>query len=429
MLYFIYEISIYKEIFMTKLGINQRQVKTTNQDLIISEIRKAGQISRSELAKKLKLSAPSISSNIDDLIQRNIIIETGTGHSHCGRKPIILEFNNHYGYIIAVDISSSSIRVALSDLSGTEIMELREITDTLIITPDIIQKTMDCIEDLLMVKNIRREKLLCICIGSPGIIDPQTGRFIYAPRVQNYAEINLKELFAQKFHTTILLKNDVNCATKGEHLLGAGMHHQNFIHILIDVGTGAGMILNEKLFEGKRGAAGELGLWVMNVSEAVSKGKITIDNILDSHISVFALVCRINELYPDFFASLGRGDIDSHLVPMYFEMIIKAIKNNDERIVSVVQNSAIELGCAIVNVCGLLDLELVIVNGLILELGDMYLAPLKRFLESNTSGNIQIVPSVLGNKAVIYGALGEAIESVLDSISNSSEKPYAVSSM
>ena len=56
---------------MEAKGSNQRLVKTTNQSLIIKTIREKGKMSRSELAKLLSLSNPSISKNVDDPIAQS----------------------------------------------------------------------------------------------------------------------------------------------------------------------------------------------------------------------------------------------------------------------------------------------------------------------------------------------------------------------
>lgn len=60
------------------VGSKQRDVKNANHRLILTQLRQHDLLSRSELARMLSLSAPSISKNVDDLIGRNVLIETGT---------------------------------------------------------------------------------------------------------------------------------------------------------------------------------------------------------------------------------------------------------------------------------------------------------------------------------------------------------------
>lgn len=398
---------------MGKIGINQRQVKTTNQSLIIKEIRNHGCISRSSLAKKLKLSAPSISNNIDDLISRNIIFETGTGQSDFGRKPINLEFNNAYGYVIAVDMISNDIQIAASDLSGTNILAQDVVEDALIITEEVIERTIARIKSMIDKAQLAEKNLLCICIASPGIIDPETYEVILCPRMKTGKTVRFFDLFHNHFNTKIIIKNDVNCSTVGEHMFGAGRNKQSFVNIYVDIGTGSGIFLNDRIFEGTHGGAGEFGLWTMNISEAVTDNRISLTNVVDNYISIFGLVCKAKEQYPDLFTHLGEGDINMHVLPEYTGILFNAVQNGDRRVISLVLQSAVELACVIKNICEFLDVDLVIVGGKVLNFGELYFRTLRNFLKNNASHPIEIIESELKDKSAIYGALGEGINCVI----------------
>jgi len=403
---------------MSKKGINHKQIKVTNQTLIINEVRNSDGLSRSDLARKLRLSAPSISANIDELISRDIILEKGVGSSAFGRKPIHIEFNNDYGYVVAVDMSGGAFRMALSDLSGTNILEYGSISDVIQITSEVIERTMETIAGMLARRGIPPQKLLCICIGSPGFIDPRTGSVVYAPRIVDFPGTALKDAFANRFNTLVLVKNDMNCAAVGEHLFGIAQSYHSFINILIDVGIGSGLVLNEKLYEGSRGSAGEIGLWVNDTEDAVRRNKVTLNNMLDNQASVFGLICRVKEKHPDLFAHLGQGEIDLHRVPEYTDVMFSAARAGDPRVIAILREAAIRLGCVLKNLYELLDLEAIIIGGLILEIGDIFMPLLEQFLTDNVSGKVKVLSSTLGNNSVIYGAIGEGINHVLVDIMN-----------
>lgn len=402
---------------MGKKGVNQRQIKSTNQSLIIHEIRAAGSLSRSELAKKLMLSAPSISSNIDDLISRGVILEKGAGVSTMrGRKPISLEFNNSYGYVVAVDMVSSSTQVALADLSGTNVLQLGYVDDALLITADVIERVMNMISDMLEAHSIPGEKLHCICIGSPGIIEPRTGAITYAPRIRGMQGTALRDAFAERFRTEVIIKNDMNCSAVGELMFGSGTGYNHFINIQLDVGTGSGLILNGKLFEGRSGAAGEIGLWAMDFRDVMKRNEIGLLNIADYHVSVFGMLSKVKEQHPDVLEQFGEQDIDQHRIAEYAKVLFDAAKSGDKRVLTIIEEGVVVLGCVLQNIFSLLDLEAVIISGLMLEMDELFMKPLEQFLNANVSKNINVVHSALGNKAVIYGAIGEAIHRVLDGI-------------
>lgn len=406
---------------MRAKGVNQKQIKTTNQSLIINEIRSAGSLSRSELAKKLMLSAPSISANIDDLISRNVILEKGAGESARGRKPINLVFNYSYGYVAAVDMVSSSSRIALSDLSGTNVLDYAHVEDTWQITPEAADRIMDTISQLLRKHDIPEEKLLCICLGSPGIIDPDTSAIVFAPRIIDLPGTALRDRFASRFNADVIVKNDLNCSAVGEQLFGAGVDYRNFINIQLDLGSGAGLILNNQLYEGSRGSAGEVGLWIMDYKPVVEGQGVSLVNVADYHISVFGLLCKVKEQYPDVLAPMGEGDIDLHQIAGYAKLMFAAARAGDERVLAIIREGVAKLGCVLRNICLLLDLEAVIIGGLMLELDELYLEPLEEIMSAHISTQVRIVPSTLGDKAVLFGAIGEAINKILDNIINNGD--------
>lgn len=105
---------------MESLSSNQSSVRIANQMLIIKELQIHGILSRSELAKKLCLSNPSISKNIDDLIKRGILIEVGSAITGVGRRPVMLKINSGRGCVASVDLShSENVKICLSDFNGT----------------------------------------------------------------------------------------------------------------------------------------------------------------------------------------------------------------------------------------------------------------------------------------------------------------------
>ena len=107
---------------MLKAG-NQTLVKINNQNAIIKFIIKNGPISRAELAKRLKISKPTVSTNVEGLLEKNILLEVGRGETHIGKKPILLDFNKNYKYVLACDLSRNNSKIAVSNLQGEIVAE------------------------------------------------------------------------------------------------------------------------------------------------------------------------------------------------------------------------------------------------------------------------------------------------------------------
>jgi glucokinase len=82
--------------------------------------------SRADLVRISGLTAPTVSSAIENFQRRGLVKFTGEGSPSGGRPPRILEFNSQYGYVFGADVGGSGVRLALADLSGMIIGRLTQ---------------------------------------------------------------------------------------------------------------------------------------------------------------------------------------------------------------------------------------------------------------------------------------------------------------
>lgn len=71
---------------------------------------------------------------------------------------------------------------------------------------------------------------------------------------KEYPSMDFKALSKKK----VFVENDANAAAWAEHVIGASKGSPNSIMITLGTGVGGGIILNDRLFKGKNGAAGEM---------------------------------------------------------------------------------------------------------------------------------------------------------------------------
>jgi len=390
-------------------GSNQSDVKYANQRLILSELMK-NSLARIDLAKKIKLSNPSISKNVEDLLHKGMIVETGTASSGVGRRSIKLCYNSSWGCVAALDFISSAVRIAYSDMSG-KILKIKTIENVFIIDKNIIENV---IEETKALYQESFGKLYCVCIGTPGEIDKDTGYFIFAPRFKDAQSINLKKIFEERFDAKIIVKNDVNLAVKGEQMFGKGLGAESLAFISVDYGVGAGLFLNGKLYEGRRGYAGEIGMLLNDFSHCIEdEFDGSAPEYLDNVVSLFGIKNMVKSMIANGEKSIVTNNcID--LDEITISRVIDGYLKQDEVCVRAVNRSARYLACAINNLAELLDLEMVIIGGAILSLGDGYLNEVRSFIRDKLKkSSIEINKSKLEHLATIYGAIGESIEEAI----------------
>src|SRR5690625_43886 len=96
-------------------------MKSVNKSMILNKIRTEGPISRAQIAKDTKLTPPTVSSNVRELIEQGIVKESVLGESQGGRKPTMLLINHKSFYVIGIDAGPETVVCILTDLAGNVI--------------------------------------------------------------------------------------------------------------------------------------------------------------------------------------------------------------------------------------------------------------------------------------------------------------------
>lgn len=97
-------------------------MKSLNKSLILNTIRTHGSISRSDIAKETKLTPPTVTNIVNELLEEGLVKEWQIGSSSGGRKPILLKINSSNFYVFGIDISPREIRFAITDLNAQTLL-------------------------------------------------------------------------------------------------------------------------------------------------------------------------------------------------------------------------------------------------------------------------------------------------------------------
>lgn len=107
---------------MVTMGLNktwnQFVVKKGNKSIVLNTIKVLSPISRADIASKTGLNKGTVSSLVSELLQEQLITESGPGQSSGGRRPVMLHFNKIAGYSIGIDLGVNYLLGTLTDLQG-----------------------------------------------------------------------------------------------------------------------------------------------------------------------------------------------------------------------------------------------------------------------------------------------------------------------
>jgi predicted NBD/HSP70 family sugar kinase len=245
--------------------MNSLVMKSVNAIQLLELIRQRGPISRSDLARLIRLSKPTVSEQVDALIAKGFVREVGRGlaSSRGGKKPTLVEFEAAYGVIHCVDVAPDFIRFASADLMGKVLHTLKLPTCPDAGSGAALDKIRSGLHTLLR-RDVSGTDLALISIAIPGIVDVRQGLVLETDNVFGWRDVRLGSELHSEFGIPVHVDNDVNMAALAELAMQREHAIENFVLIRLSTGIGAGVVIGGKLYQGAHWAAGEIGHMVLN---------------------------------------------------------------------------------------------------------------------------------------------------------------------
>jgi glucokinase-like ROK family protein len=360
--------------------------------------------SRTEIAKQTHLGKATVTVLVQGLIKDGLICEDGTGAqlASAGRRPVHLRLNAKSHFSIGLELTGRECISALTDLYANPLRVMRKPVRDL--TPAAVVECMaESVEELLDGYDKRR--LLGIGVGVPGPVDAARQLVVKAENI-GWTDVPLGALLEQRLGTPVTVVKRQNAGALGEYWYGIGRSKANLIYISVAVGIGCGIIVRGELFEGANGSAGEIG-HITVVPDGI-RCKCGNSGCLETVSSLPAIGIRaIEEMKRGRASLLGdlvRGALDS----ITGEMVLDAAAKRDPLAIEIVQEAARYLGIAVANVIDLLNPAVVILGGVVIEVGELFLDPIREEIQrrafSIPLAAVQVVPSSLGFRAAAIGA-------------------------
>lgn len=230
-------------------------LRDINKSTLLHTIYHHGPISRIDLSRKTKLSPTTVSILIEEIIRDGLVHEIGTTGSGVGRKMTLLNIHSQGGYIVGVDLSSSPAHCVLLNLHG-ELIATQGMKP--IIGEDPLRNELsESIHAFIEKQGIARELIKRIVISIPGRLD-DTQSTILASTYLKVRDFPLQSYLEEAMSIPVLLINDLDAAGFAERFSGAAKGDHTTIFIMIDYGTGAGLVVNDQIYHGSRGTAGRI---------------------------------------------------------------------------------------------------------------------------------------------------------------------------
>jgi glucokinase-like ROK family protein len=396
--------------------IRSINIKKINKCVILDMIRfTPGGISRAELARQMDLTRAAVSGIIGDMINLGLVHNTGDGPTTGGRKPILLEINPRYGYVVGIDMGVTHLGMVVADFSA-HVLEEIEFPFSVEDGPRICIPKIDAqLQVLLKRINISMSQVLAIGIGVPGPVVAEVGAVFAPPIMPGWDGFPIRAHFEGLWGIQISLGNDAEFGALGEWASGAGRGERNLVYIKVGSGVGAGLLLDGNIYRGTTGCAGEIGhITIMDSGPMCTCGN---RGCLETVAGGKAIARRAREA-----VHAGKRTQLSILDPEKINAkdVAMAASLGDLIAQQIVIEAGAYLGIAVASVVNLVNPSMVVVGGGVAQIGDLLLEPIRKIVRERSLPSatqaVRINAAVLGRRSSSVGAVIQAINVALDQL-------------
>ncbi len=242
---------------MTTVIANLDFVKERNISAVYKAIVDHGSISRIQIARQCRLAAGSVTRITRQLMEAGLIVEQEQQTSERGRRATSLAPRQGQIQILAARAGRTKLHLGLCDLSGKLLAKYSEPIQPL----NQVEFTEQLISTLRKFLKTHKKHIHCLAgvgITTPGLVNSAKGIITFMPHL-SVSNLPLAEQVSDALGIPCFINNFISSMALAEHHFGVSRGFKNSLFVSVHNGVGAGMILDEKLYEGSTLAVGEIG--------------------------------------------------------------------------------------------------------------------------------------------------------------------------
>lgn len=207
-----------------------------------------------DIEQNLHVSMPTVTQNLKELLEKELIAYVGTEESTGGRKARQIAINPLARFAVGIELSPKHIRYVAVDLCAREIA-FSEIAEQFRDDESFFALLAGQLEEFLDAFALDRAKLLGIGITVPGIVDREEGVVTIAP-VLGVRKLLLSQITDQ-IPYPCFVQNDASAGGMAEwwHSRMEG----SMAYLFLGKGVGGSIFLEGKLYNGEHGRSAEFG--------------------------------------------------------------------------------------------------------------------------------------------------------------------------
>jgi len=376
---------------------------------IINNLYFSKMLSCAEISSKIEKSLSLTTKILNELVKERYVVEIGHAPSSGGRRPQMYSLRADFMYTVAVAMDQYVTRLAVMDMNSnrvgsTTLMELNLAKD-----PDALQHLSQKINQVITDSGIEKSKIVGIGICMPGFINAKEGI--------NYSFLSgsgsISEYIASKTGIPVFIDNDSSMIALAELKFGVASRSKNVMVINVGWGIGLGLVLNNALFRGEDGFAGEFShIPLFQNGKLCSCGK---SGCLETEASLYAVIDKaLTGLSAGRASVLNRDSLAEEAPEDAANTIFQAAGRGDRFAVELLSEAGYNIGRGIAILIHLLNPGIVVLSGRGSVAGKILQAPIQQALNEHCiprlAANTEIMISDIGQDAELIGSAALVME-------------------
>jgi predicted NBD/HSP70 family sugar kinase len=299
-------------------------------------------------------------------------------------------------YVAGLHVEQTEVSAGVADVTGRVVTEIS-------VDPDGGRSPVELVRGAVAAAcasaGLSPDALQALVIGTPGVLDPDTGEPRLTVNLPAWHE-GVLEALRSDLGRPVRMENDVNLAAMAERAIGAAAGADDFVLVWIGIGLGLGLVLGGRLHRGVGGAAGEIGYLPVPGVPLARNLASPLTGGFQSLIGASALLPR----------AAGYG-FDETTAGAAVRAAITAAADGDERGSAFLAELAGRVATGVASICVVLDPGLVVLGGEVGREGGTALAGRVAAEVGRISPTRpRVVPTGVTGDPVLHGAILAAVE-------------------
>jgi glucokinase len=312
--------------------------------------------------------------------------------------------------VIGIDIGGTKLAVGVCSAAGKLLASARIPTNPNESSEQSLARLVEACRGVIREAGVR---VAAAGIGCVGPLDQKTGYVINPVNIPGWNRVPLVDTVREALGVPTFLDNDANAAALGEHRFGAGRGVANMVYLTISTGIGGGIVLDNRLYQGENGNAGELGHMSVNYrGRPCGCGNI---GCIEKYASGTAIAERAREAVMAGAAAAGSGIVAlaGGVENITALTVIEALRRGDPLAKAIWDETINALGVALANVIHIFNPHRIVLGGGVTHAGELLFEPLRRETKRHAMPMLhdvcEIVKAELGDQVGVMGAVAVAL--------------------